>query len=53
MSDLDAIELDAAYRRREEWWRRMAKSAFRSGCAAGFVAGLLAATAAYLLAVLW
>ena len=51
MNDLDAVELDAL-RRREAWSLRMAKSAFRSGCAAGFVAGLLAATAAYLLAVL-
>lgn len=50
MSDLDAIELDAL-RRREAWSQRMARSAFRSGCAAGFVAGLLAATAAYLVAV--
>lgn len=49
---MNASGLEDAIRQREAWSERMAKAAWRSGCAAGFVAGLLAATAAYLLAVL-
>ena len=40
---MNARELPAGRREREAWSERMAKSAFRSGCAAGFAAGLLAA----------